>query len=87
MGKAEIELVLEEFFTEREGNGVLEELRGMDLVADGLLDSIDAVILATFLEEKISVNLDITTDSALTAMRSFDGLVNLINKQLNTITD
>jgi acyl carrier protein len=83
----QIEAVLEEFFVEREGKGVLAELRSMDLVAEGLLDSIDTLILATFLEEKTGIDLDITTDKALAAMRSFDGLVALAADQAGAATD
>lgn len=78
----QIETVLEAFFVEREGKGVLAELRSMDLVAEGLLDSIDTLILAAYLEEKTGIDLDITTDHALAAMRSFDGLVNLAADQV-----
>ena len=79
--KGQIEAVLEIFFVEREGEGILEDLRGMDLVADGLLDSIDTLILATYLEEKTGIVLDITSDRAMAAMRSFAGLVALATDQ------
>ncbi len=81
MAQDEIETALEQFFVEREGEGVLAELRSIDLVAEGLLDSIDTVILAAFLEEKTGIDMDLTTDEALAAMRSFDGLVALAAEQ------
>ena len=87
MARDQIKAVLEAFFVEREGKGILEELHSMDLVAEGLLDSIDTVILATYLEEQTGIDLDITTDQALAAMRSFDGLVALAAEQAGAATD
>jgi acyl carrier protein len=73
----ERERALATFFVEREGEGVLEVLREVNLLEEGLIDSLDMVSLAVFIEERFGRKLDLTDPSTFQAMTRFDSLVRL----------
>jgi acyl carrier protein len=73
----EQERALAAFFVEREGEGVLEVLREVNLLEDGLIDSLDMVSLAVFIEERFGRKLDLTDPATFQAMTRFDTLVRL----------
>lgn len=72
------EMKLCQFFVEREGEGILEELRDMDFVEAGILDSLDMVSLAVFIERSFGKKLDLTDERTFAAARRFDSLMNLM---------
>ena len=51
-GFSDDELRLAKFFIEREGEGILTELRDLEFYAAGILDSLDMVSLAVFVERQ-----------------------------------
>jgi acyl carrier protein len=73
----EHERTLAEFFMEREGEGVLEVLGEVDLLESGLIDSLDMVSLAVFIEERFGRKLDLTEPATFQSMTRFDSLVRL----------
>ena len=74
------EKILSRFFVEREGEGVLGSLKSIDLIVSGILDSLDIVTLASFIEEEFAVKLDLTDTNTFNAVRRFDSLMELIQK-------
>ena len=52
---SEVEKIIADFFVEREGNEILKEIRELNFIEEGILDSLDIVFLATYLEEKFSI--------------------------------
>ena len=74
------EKILSRFFVEREGEGVLGSLKNIDLIDSGILDSLDIVTLASFIEEEFAVKLDLTDTNTFNAVRRFDSLIELIQK-------
>ena len=74
------EKILSRFFVEREGEGVLGSLKNIDLIDSGILDSLDIVTLASFIEEEFAVKLDLTDTNTFNAVRRFDSLMELIQK-------
>ena len=74
------EKILSRFFVEREGEGVLGSLKSIDLIDSGILDSLDIVTLASFIEEEFAVRLDLTDTNTFNAVRRFDSLIELIQK-------
>ena len=74
------EKILSRFFVEREGEGVLDSLKSIDLIDSGILDSLDIVTLASFIEEEFSVKFDLTDTNTFNAVRRFDSLMELIRK-------
>ena len=73
----EQEQCLAQFFVQREGEGVLEIITTVDFFQHGLLDSLDMVSLAVFIERKFQRKIDLTNPSTIKAMARFDTLCSL----------
>ena len=71
------EMRLAQFFIEREGEGILAELREVDLIEQGYLDSLDLVTLAVFIEREFGRKLDLTDPAIFEKTRSFNSLMAL----------
>ena len=76
---SEVEKIIADFFVEREGNEILKEIRELNFIEDGILDSLDIVFLATYLEEKFSIKIDITDDNILKTFSNFENIVKLVS--------
>ena len=72
------EKIIADFFVEREGNGILEYIYDIDFLEEGILDSLDLVTLATYIEQKTGVQLDVTNDATLSKLRKFETIVEMI---------
>lgn len=74
----DVEQKLAQFFVEREGNGILEEIREIDFIGTGIIDSLDIVSLAMFIEKNFHKKIDLTSPETFNAARRFDSLITLI---------
>ena len=79
MNFSDKELKLAQFFVEREGEGVLDVLRDIDLFEAGIMDSLDLVSLGVFIEKTFGKKLDLTDSATLAAARRFDTLAALVH--------
>ena len=77
MTNDEIEREISQFFIEREGEGVMDSIRDVDLIDAGILDSLDLVSLATMIDSRFGVKLDIGDPAVLASMRRYDDLVGM----------
>ena len=75
---SEAEKIIAEFFIEREGEGIVDELKTINLTKEGIIDSLDIVALASYLEEKFGKEIDITDDNTLKAFSNFENIVKLV---------
>ena len=75
---SEKEKKIARFFVEREGTGILEEIRDIDFLEVGIMDSLDIVRLAVFIEQEFGQKIDLTNPQTMLALRRFDSLVALI---------
>lgn len=75
MAYTQEEMRLARFFVEREGEGVLDELREVDFVEQGYLDSLDLVTLAVFIEKEFGKKLDLTDPEIFARTHTFDALM------------
>jgi acyl carrier protein len=75
---SEAEKIIAEFFIEREGEGIVDELKTINLTKEGIIDSLDIILLATYLEEKFGKEIDITDDNTLKAFSNFENIVKLV---------
>ena len=53
MSFTSVEQTIANFFVQREGKGILEEIRKLDFFEQGILDSLDVVFLATTLRKNL----------------------------------
>ena len=74
----DVEQKLAQFFVEREGDGILEEIREIDFLGTGIIDSLDMVSLAIFIEKNFHKKIDLTSLETFNAARRFDSLITLI---------
>ena len=79
MNFTDSEQKLAKFFVEREGEGILEEIRSLDFIEAGIIDSLDLVSLAVFIEKNFNKKIDLANPETLNAARRFDSLIDLIN--------
>ncbi len=77
MNNDHVEQELAQFFIEREGEGIMASIREMDLIEAGILDSLDLVSLAAFIEERFDRKLAVDDPKTFAAMRNYDTLVHL----------
>jgi acyl carrier protein len=77
MALTEQELKLARFFVKREGEGVLDVIKDIDFTEQGLLDSLDMVTLAVFVQQEFGRKLDLTDPGVMKAMSRFDSLYRL----------
>lgn len=75
---SDTEIILAKFFVEREGEGVLVEIRNIDLIEAGIIDSLDLVSLAVFIEQEFGKKIDQMNPATMLAVRRFDSLVAII---------
>jgi acyl carrier protein len=68
---------LAQFFVEREGEGILEEIRDIDFLEVGIIDSLDMVSLAVFIERNFNKKIDLADPATFQAVRRFDSLAAL----------
>jgi acyl carrier protein len=73
------ELRLAKFFVDREGAGVLGELKQIDLIELGYLDSLDLVNLAVFIEREFGKKIDLTLPDIFEKTRTFNSIYELAN--------
>lgn len=74
----EVEMKVAEFFVQREGEGILKTLKETDLIASGIIDSLDLVSLAVHIEKKFKIKLDLSDPKVLQSIRRFDSIVALV---------
>ena len=70
---------LAQFFIEREGEGILDVIRDVDLFEQGFIDSLDMVTLAVYVERNFQKKLDLTDPKTFEAMKKFNTLMDIIS--------
>jgi len=71
---------LYDFFIQREGNQIVEELMNLDLIESGIIDSLDILELAILIEKNTGVKIDLLKDETFAAMRHFESIIDLVEK-------
>jgi acyl carrier protein len=78
--------IVELFFIQREGEGVLNDLYNIDLFESGLIDSLDVVELIVHIEKYSRVRLKLSDSETFDSFSSARRLIELINrKQLENL--
>lgn len=77
MSFTENEKLVAQFFVEREGVGILDEIRDIDFIEAGIIDSLDLVSLAVFIEKNFGRKIDLANPATFSAVRRFGSLVAL----------
>lgn len=75
---SQTEKIVSEFFIEREGEEILKVIRKIDFIDEGILDSLDVVSLAAFLQKKFNKKIDVTNYETIQAFHHFNDIVKLL---------
>ena len=75
----ENEKLVAEFFVSREGDEILEHIKEINLIDEGVLDSLDTVSLLDYLQQKFNKKIDITKFETINALHHFDDIVKLVS--------
>jgi acyl carrier protein len=78
MALSKIEKIVSQFFIEREGEGILKDIKKIDFIDEGILDSLDIVSLAAYLQKKFDKKIDVTNYETMQAFHNFNDIVKLI---------
>lgn len=78
----EIEQKIAAFFIQREGQGIVENIRNIDFVEKGIIDSLDLVSLAVHIEKNFKFKMNLADPEVFNAARRFDSIVALVQKNI-----
>ena len=73
--------ILENFFIKKEGQSIKKNLKKINLIKSGILDSMDILNLALFISKKFNIKVDISNEKNLKAFEKFDHILKLIKKK------
>lgn len=73
--------IIESFFVQREGEGVLADLYQVDLFESGLIDSLDMVELIVFIDQSCGIRLNLSDAETFDSFNSAQRLVDLIERK------
>lgn len=73
---SKLENVIKNFIEQREGVGTFDELRTVDLLDSGIIDSLDVVELSTIISTHCKHPVDLSDPIQFEAFRSIDGILN-----------
>ncbi len=76
--KERVKQFLLNYFIEREGTEVVKFIDDIDLIDEGLLDSLDILSLATKLEDEFDLSIDLSTKEKFNQMRRIQTIVNMV---------
>ena len=75
---SQTEKIVAQFFVEREGEEILKVIKKIDFVDEGILDSLDIISLADYLQKKFNKKIDVTNYETIQAFHRFNDIVKLI---------
>ncbi len=74
------EIFLKKFFLEKMSKREFDKIKKVDLLSNGVLDSLDIVILSTKIKKVFNINMRINSQKTLNIFRSYKDLLNFIKK-------
>ena len=74
------DLFLKNYLLEKIGKNQLEKIIKKDLLSNGILDSLDIVILATKIKKTYNIDIEINSQKIINIFRSYNELLRFIKK-------
>lgn len=74
------EVFLKNFLKEKIGKRKISSFDKIDLISEGVLDSLDIVTLSILIKRKYKVNLNINAEKTISIFRSYKKIINEIYK-------
>ena len=79
--KKEIASFISEYFKKKDGVKVLKNIKNINLIESGLIDSLDLVTLSLKLEIKFKIKVNPNSSLTLKKFSNFDTLIDYIYKK------
>lgn len=74
------EVFLKNYFLEKVNKSQFDKITKKDLLAEGILDSLDIVILSAKIKKNYKIEIKINSQKTINLFRSYKDLLNLIKK-------
>jgi acyl carrier protein len=71
---------LETFLKEKEGKLEIKNIKKKNLIKDGILDSMDVIILSSKIAEKFKIKINLSHQNTLKKFEKYSGILSLIKK-------
>ena len=71
---------LKKYFQEKMTKRKFEKIKNLDLLSNGILDSLDIVILSTKIKQTFNINIQINSQKIINIFRSYKELLRFIKK-------
>ena len=71
---------LKKYFQEKMTKRKFEKIKNLDLLSNGILDSLDIVILSTKIKQTFNINIQINSQKIINIFRSYNELLRFIKK-------
>tara|TARA_B100000214_G_scaffold246599_1_gene181015 strand:- start:162 stop:401 length:240 start_codon:yes stop_codon:yes gene_type:complete len=75
------EKFLQKYFKEKIKNKSINSLRKIDLISNGVIDSLDIVTLSVMIKKEFKIDININSQKSIDIFRSYDRLLKKINEQ------
>ncbi len=75
------EKFLQKYFKEKIKNKSINSLRKIDLISNGVIDSLDIVTLSVMIKKEFKIDININSQKSIDIFRSYDKLLKKINEQ------
>lgn len=76
------DIFLKNYFLEKINKNQFDKVIKKDLLSNGVLDSLDIVILATKIKKTYNINIKINSQKIINIFRSYNELLKFIKKNL-----
>ena len=77
-----VEKFLEDFLKNKEGKINIKNLLNKNLVRNGILDSMDIIVLTSNINKKFNIQINLASQTTLKKFEKFRDLVDLISKKM-----
>tara|TARA_B100001741_G_C16355547_1_gene506144 strand:+ start:20 stop:274 length:255 start_codon:yes stop_codon:yes gene_type:complete len=77
-----VEKFLEDFLKKKEGKINIKNLLNKNLVRNGILDSMDIIVLTSNINKKFNIQINLASQTTLKKFEKFRDLVDLISKKM-----
>ncbi len=71
---------LKKYFQEKMTKRKFEKIKNLDLLSNGILDSLDIVVLSTKIKQTFNINIQINSQKIINMFRSYKELLRFIKK-------
>lgn len=72
-----IKKILDQFLIKKEGASILKNIEKKNLISDGLIDSLDVFLIASEIEKKTKIKIDISIKKNFNKFKKYKSLINI----------